>query len=150
MRRRTLRLWMVVGGLASLGLAAGLALSAMRDNLVFFYSPSDLAAKPPPLGRRVRIGGLVESGSVHRIGDGTTVSFAVTDTKTELPVRYTGVLPDLFREGQGVVAQGELGKDGIFVANEVLARHDEKYMPPEVAKALKEQGHWKGEARAGS
>lgn len=148
MRRRTLRLWMMVGGLASLGLAAGLALSAMRDNLVFFYSPSDLAAKPPPLGRRVRIGGLVESGSVHRIG--TTVSFAVTDTKTELPVRYTGVLPDLFREGQGVVAQGELGKDGIFVANEVLARHDEKYMPPEVAKALKEQGHWKGEARAGS
>ena len=150
MRRRTLRLWLVVGGLASLGLAATLALSAMRDNLVFFYSPTDLAAKPPPLGRRIRIGGLVENGSVQRIGDGTTVSFSVTDTKTELPVRFTGVLPDLFREGQGVVAQGELGKDGTFVANEVLARHDENYMPPEVAKALKEQGHWKGEARAGS
>jgi cytochrome c-type biogenesis protein CcmE len=150
MRRRTLRLWMVVGGLASLGIAATLALSAMRDNLVFFYSPSDLAAKPTPLGRRIRIGGLVENGSVHRIGDGTTVAFSVTDTTTELPVRFTGVLPDLFREGQGVVAQGELGKDGVFVANEVLARHDEKYMPPEVAKALKEQGHWKGEARAGS
>ena len=148
MRRRTARLWMVIGGLGSLGLAAVLGLSAMRDNLVFFYSPTDLVAKPPPEGRRIRIGGLVEEGSVQRLGDGTTVAFSVTDTRNDLHVRFKGVLPDLFREGQGVVAGGQLGHDGTFIANEVLARHDENYMPPEVAKALKDQGHWKGEARS--
>jgi cytochrome c-type biogenesis protein CcmE len=139
---------MVIGGLSTLGLAAALILSAMSDNLVFFYSPTDLAKKPPSAQRLVRIGGLVEAGSVAHKGDGE-IRFVVTDTTTTLPVVYRGLLPDLFREGQGVVAQGKLGADGVFTAAEVLARHDENYMPPEVAKALKDQGVWHGDSKPG-
>ncbi len=141
MRRRTQRLWFVVGGLSVLSVAAALVLSAMSDNLVFFYSPTDLIKKAPPVGRMLRIGGLVEAGSVRRSDDGS-VAFVVTDTNKTLAVSYHGLLPDLFREGQGVVAQGRLQPDGTFAAAEVLARHDENYMPPEVAKALKDQGMW--------
>ncbi|HEY4168422.1 MAG TPA: cytochrome c maturation protein CcmE, partial [Reyranella sp.] len=106
----------------------------------FFYSPTQVAEKHPGAGRRLRIGGLVEQGSVKK--DGQEVRFIVTDLKKTLPVVYRGLLPDLFREGQGVVAEGTLGADGVFTAREVLAKHDEKYMPPEVAKALKESGRW--------
>jgi len=144
MRRRTQRLWLVAGGLSVLGLATILILSAMGDNLVFFYSPTDLQAKSPPPSRLLRIGGLVEAGSVARADNGD-VHFSVTDTKTSVTVSYHGLLPDLFREGQGVVVQGHRSPDGGFTAVEVLARHDETYMPPEVAKALKDQGVWRGD-----
>ena len=133
------RLWLVVGSLGVLGVAAALALSALSDSIVFFYSPSQLEQKHVPVGRRFRIGGLVDNGSVHK---GSKVRFRVTDLKRSVEVVYRGILPDLFREGQGVVAEGTLGADGVFVAREVLAKHDEKYMPPEVAKALKESGRW--------
>jgi cytochrome c-type biogenesis protein CcmE len=129
-------------GLAALGAAAALALSALNDTLVFFYSPSEIEAKSLAPGQTIRIGGLVEEGSVATTGDGS-VRFRVTDLKTALPVTYRGVLPDLFREGQGVVAQGTLGPDGAFAASEVLAKHDETYMPPEVAEALKKSGRWR-------
>jgi cytochrome c-type biogenesis protein CcmE len=115
-------------------------LSALSDNLVFFYSPTQVAEKHPGPDRRLRIGGLVEQGSVKK--DGQEVRFIVTDLKQTVPVVYRGLLPDLFREGQGVIAEGTLGADGVFTAREVLAKHDEKYMPPEVAKALKESGRW--------
>jgi cytochrome c-type biogenesis protein CcmE len=126
-----------------LGVATALVLLALRSNLAFFYSPSEVAAQGVPEARRFRVGGLVEEKSVHRLADGVTVEFRVTDLKATLPVIYRGVLPDLFREGQGVVAEGML-KGGVFQASEVLAKHDEKYMPREVAAALKKQGHWKG------
>jgi cytochrome c-type biogenesis protein CcmE len=129
-------------GLAALGAAAALALSALNDTLVFFYSPSEIEAKSLAPGQTIRVGGLVEEGSVVTTGDGS-VRFRVTDLKTALPVTYRGVLPDLFREGQGVVAQGTLGPDGAFAASEVLAKHDEAYMPPEVAEALKKSGRWR-------
>ena len=116
-----------------LGVAVGLALYAMRDSIVFFYSPSEVPKMHIAPGQRFRLGGLVEEGSVVR-GEGTTVRFVVTDKASTLPVTFTGVLPDLFREGQGVVAEGVLGADGIFQADNVLAKHDEKYMPPEVAQ----------------
>jgi len=134
------RLWLLVGSLAILGVAATLVLTALKDNIVFFYSPSQLAEKKPAPDRRLRIGGLVEQGSVKK--DGQEVRFIVTDLKKTVPVVYRGILPDLFREGQGVIAEGTLGADGVFTAREVLAKHDEKYMPPEVAKALKESGRW--------
>ncbi len=134
--------------LAVLGLAIGLVLFAMRDSIVFFYSPSEVAAMQIAPGQRFRLGGLVETGSVVR-GEGTTVRFVVTDRAKTLPVTYTGVLPDLFREGQGVVAEGTLEPDGVFHADNVLAKHDENYMPPEVAKKLKAQGVWRGDAEAG-
>jgi len=134
--------------LVVLGVAVGLVLYAMRDSIVFFYSPSEVAKMQIGPGQRFRLGGLVEGGSVVR-GEGTTVRFAVTDKVSTLPVTYTGVLPDLFREGQGVVAEGTLDPDGVFHADNVLAKHDEKYMPPEVAKKLKEQGVWRGDATAG-
>ena len=127
----------------------GLVLMALRDSIVFFYTPSEVAEKHLDAGQRFRLGGLVESGSLKR-GEGTTVSFVVTDKRATLPVTYTGVLPDLFREGQGVVAEGMLNADGVFRADSVLAKHDEKYMPPEVAKKLKEQGVWRGDAQAGA
>lgn len=143
--RRRKRLAIALGALLALGGATALVLTAFQDSLVFFYSPSELAAKPPPDGRRVRVGGLVEDGSVQR--NGLDVRFRITDTARSIAVNYRGQLPDLFREGQGVVAQGTLAGDGSFTANEVLAKHDETYMPPEVAKALKESGRWKeGEA----
>ena len=140
MKPKRKRLWLRVGSLSVLGVAVALVLSALSDNLVFFYSPTQVAEKHPAVGRRLRIGGLVEQGSVKK--DGQEVRFIVTDLKQTLPVVYRGLLPDLFREGQGVVAEGTLGADGVFTAREVLAKHDEKYMPPEVAKALKESGRW--------
>jgi cytochrome c-type biogenesis protein CcmE len=135
--------------LAVLGLAIGLVLYAMRDSIVFFYSPSEVAEMNIVPGRRFRLGGLVETGSLVR-GEGTTIRFVVTDQRKTLPVTYTGVLPDLFREGQGVVAEGTLTADGVFHADNVLAKHDENYMPPEVAKKLKEQGVWREGEGAGA
>jgi cytochrome c-type biogenesis protein CcmE len=126
----------IVGGIVcAVGVATALVLNAFRSNLVFFYSPTQVAAREMPAGRSFRLGGLVESGSVVR--DGLVVRFVVTDTVKAIPVRYQGVLPDLFKEGKGVVAQGVVGTDGVFVAREVLAKHDENYMPPEAAEALK-------------
>jgi cytochrome c-type biogenesis protein CcmE len=135
--------------LAVLGVAVALVLFAMRDSIVFFYSPSEVAAMHIAPGERFRLGGLVEMGSVVR-GEGTTIRFAVTDKAKTLPVSFTGVLPDLFREGQGVVAEGSLEPNGTFHADSVLAKHDENYMPPEVAKKLKEQGVWRDDAQAGA
>jgi len=130
--------------LTVLAVAVGLVLFAMRDSIVFFYSPSDVSAMAIGPGTRFRLGGLVETGSVVR-GEGTTVRFTITDQAKTLPVIYTGVLPDLFREGQGVVAEGMLEPGGVFRADYVLAKHDENYMPPEVAKKLKAQGVWRGD-----
>jgi cytochrome c-type biogenesis protein CcmE len=135
------RLWLLVASLAVLGAAVSLVLTALSDNLVFFYSPTQIAEKSIPPERRFRLGGLVEMGSVKK--DGQEVRFVVTDTHKTVAVVYRGLLPDLFREGQGVVAEGSLGPDGVFVAREVLAKHDENYMPPEVAKAIKDAGQWK-------
>ncbi len=145
MKRKHRRLAFVAAAMAALGVAAALVLVAFEDSLVFFYSPSDLAEKDVPEGRRVRIGGLVEEGSVRRLADGLTVEFRVTDLAAAVPVIYTGVLPDLFREGQGVVTEGVLRADGVFKADGVLAKHDETYMPPEVAEALKRSGQWRGD-----
>jgi cytochrome c-type biogenesis protein CcmE len=128
------RLLAIVGGLAALGAATALVLMAFQENLVFFFTPSQVAAQEAPLGRTFRIGGMVEKGSVKR--DGVEVRFVVTDTAKTIPVVYRGALPDLFREGKGVVAQGQLGADGVFRAREVLAKHDENYMPPEAAHAV--------------
>ncbi|MCP5433190.1 MAG: cytochrome c maturation protein CcmE [Alphaproteobacteria bacterium] len=141
MTRRRARLVLILSSLAAVGLAAAVMLFALRDNISFFYSPSDLAARHVGPDRLIRIGGLVAQGSVERPG-GLEVRFTVTDLAESLPVTYSGALPDLFREGQGVVAQGRLGEDGVFRADTVLARHDEKYMPPEVAAALKKAGRW--------
>jgi cytochrome c-type biogenesis protein CcmE len=143
MTRKRRRLYAVLAGMVMLGVAAALVLTALRDNLVFFYSPSDLAEKELAANQRIRIGGLVEANSVVKTDDGHTTQFTVTDMKTTVPVRYTGVLPDLFREGQGVVAEGRLLPNGVFEASEVLAKHDENYMPPEVAESLKKSGYWK-------
>ena len=145
MTRKRRRLLVVLIGLGMLGVATALVLTAFNDNLVFFMTPTDLATKGASASRRVRIGGLVEAGSVVREANGRTVDFRVTDGNNAVPVTYTGLLPDLFREGQGVVAEGALAKDGVFRADSVLAKHDEKYMPPEVAEALKRSGHWQGE-----
>jgi cytochrome c-type biogenesis protein CcmE len=134
------RLWLLLASLGTLSVAAALVLWSLNDNLVFFYSPTQVAARKPAPDRRFRLGGLVVVGSLQK--NGQEVRFRITDLKGELPVVYRGLLPDLFREGQGVIAEGTLGADGVFVAREVLAKHDEKYMPPEVAKALKESGRW--------
>ncbi len=142
MTRKRRRLYFLLAGMAALDIAAALVLSAFRDNLVFFYTPTELVAKQVAPDRRVRIGGLVEKGSVSKQPDGLTVTFRITDLNQEIPVTYSGTLPDLFREGQGVVAEGNLRADGTFQASEVLAKHDEKYMPPEVVKALKKSGRW--------
>src|SRR5436309_12048748 len=142
MTRKRRRLITLLAALLALGTATALVLAAFNDNLVFFYSPSDLAEKAVGPERRIRIGGLVETNSLIKQADGHAVAFRVTDGKTELRVVYDGILPDLFREGQGVVAEGKLGRDGVFVASNVLAKHDEKYMPPEVAEALKKSGRW--------
>jgi len=136
MKPRTKRITMIAGGLAALAVAAGLILTAFQQNLVFFFTPSQVAANEAPHGKNFRIGGMVETGSVKRQADGLTVHFKVTDTAKSIPVVYRGALPDLFREGKGVVAQGRVGADGVFVANEVLAKHDENYMPPEAADAV--------------
>jgi cytochrome c-type biogenesis protein CcmE len=145
MTRRQRRLMLIGLVLGVLGLAAALALSAMRDTIVFFHSPSEIAQKNIAPGTRIRIGGLVQDGSVTR--DGLAARFVVTDGGAALPVIYTGALPDLFREGQGVVAEGALEPNGTFRADTVLARHDENYMPKEVADALKRQGVWKEEGK---
>jgi len=144
MTRKHRRLSVLGVGIVLLGAAAALILSAVGDSLVYFYSPTDLRAQTLPADRLVRIGGLVEEGSVARSDDGGTVRFAVTDLTETVPVTYTGLLPDLFREGQGVVVQGRVGADGVFAASEVLAKHDENYMPKEVADALKKSGQWQG------
>jgi len=138
MKPRHKRMAMIAGGLAALAVAAALVLSAFEKNLVFFFTPSQVAANEAPQGRTFRIGGLVAPGSVKRQADGVTVRFVVTDTAKDIPVIYRGILPDLFREGKGVVTQGRLGPDGVFQAAEVLAKHDENYMPPEAAEALKQ------------
>ena len=137
MKPRHKRIAMVAGGLAALAVAAALILTAFQQNLVFFFTPSQVAANEAPLGKTFRIGGLVETGSVKRQTDGVTVRFVVTDTAKSIPVMFRGALPDLFREGKGVVAQGRVGSDGVFQASEVLAKHDENYMPPEAAEAVK-------------
>ena len=142
MTRKRRRLLALMVGLGLLGTATAMVLAAFNDNLVFFYGPSDLAEKAIGPGRRIRIGGLVEQQSLVRQADNRGVSFRVTDGKTVIAVVYDGMLPDLFREGQGVVAEGRLRGDGVFAATSVLAKHDEKYMPPEVADALKKAGRW--------
>ena len=143
---------MVLLGCAGLVLAGAVALvmTALQENIVFFRSPTDVVEKKIEAGRRFRIGGLVEAGSVKRLPGGATVEFKVTDTRNTVRIAYKGILPDLFREGQGIVAQGTLRPDGVFLASEVLAKHDEKYMPPEVADALKKSGHWKKDKKAGA
>ncbi len=135
--KRKKRLYLIVLMLAGVGVGIALALSAFNDNLMFFYSPSEVVAGGAPAGHPIRIGGLVTNGSVKRQEDGLTVRFDVTDNAETVTVEYTGILPDLFREGQGIVARGKLDVSGVFVAEEVLAKHDENYMPPEVADALK-------------
>jgi cytochrome c-type biogenesis protein CcmE len=142
MTRKQRRLVLIGAALGVLGLAAALVLSALRDSIVFFNSPTDVVQKQVAPGTRFRLGGLVAQGSVAR-ADSLNVRFDVTDGNTTVPVRYKGILPDLFREGQGVVAEGALDGAGLFLADTVLAKHDETYMPKEVADALKKQGHWK-------
>ncbi|MGJ0451913.1 MAG: cytochrome c maturation protein CcmE [Methylocystis sp.] len=145
MTRKGKRLTLIAGAMAILGLAAGLMLFALRDNIVFFYTPSELAKKQTASGARLRIGGLVKEGTV--VKNGQDVRFTVTDKTSDLTVSYTGLLPDLFREGQGVVVDGVLQPDGAFRADSVLAKHDERYMPRDVADALKKQGVWQGDAK---
>ena len=140
MTRKRRRLIAVLAGLTMLGVATILVLLAFNDNLVFFYSPSDLTAKHVAEGRRIRIGGLVAAGSVAR--DGKRLDFRITDGESTVPVTYSGVVPDLFREGQGVVVEGKLDRAGLIEADSVLAKHDENYMPREVVDALKKSGHW--------
>ncbi len=152
MTRKQQRGALIGAGLGALGLAAGLVLYALSDTITFFYTPSDVVEKGVQPGTRFRLGGLVEDGSIIR-GQGKTVSFKVTDTAGTLPVTYVGILPDLFREGQGVIAEGMLDAGGSFKADTVLAKHDENYMPREVADALKEKGMWKngdGAAKEGT
>ena len=133
-------IWVAVG-VATIAVAVALVLRAFNSNLVFFFTPTEVSQNKAPKDRTFRIGGLVTEGSVQRKSDGLTVAFLVTDTMQSIPVRYTGILPDLFKEGKGVVAQGKIGGDGVFTASEVLAKHDENYMPPEAAEALKRAGH---------
>ena len=137
MKPRSKRALAIVCGLAALGVASALVLNAFNSNLVFFFSPSQVVANEAPRERSFRIGGLVEQGSIVREAKGLTIRFVVTDLAQKIPVSYTGLLPDLFKEGKGVVAQGKLGSDGIFRADQVLAKHDENYMPPEAVAALK-------------
>ena len=138
MKSRHKKLLVIVLGLAGIGIAAALILNAFQSNLVFFFSPTQVANGEAPSDRAFRIGGLVEQGSLKREGNGLTVRFVVTDTAKSMPVVYQGILPDLFKEGKGVVAEGKLGADGLFTATQVLAKHDENYMPPEAASALEQ------------
>ncbi len=136
MKPRHKKLAMIVAGVTALGVASVLVLNAFQSNLVFFFSPTQVVAKEAPIGKSFRIGGLVTEGSVQRDNSGTKIHFSVTDTSHTIPVVYTGILPDLFKEGKGVVAQGKMSYSGVFLADEVLAKHDENYMPPEAAEAL--------------
>ncbi|CAI8817309.1 MULTISPECIES: cytochrome c maturation protein CcmE [Pseudomonas] len=138
--QRKKRLFIILGLLAGIGVAVGLALSALQQNINLFYTPTQIANGEAPLDTRIRAGGMVEKGSLQRSGDSLDVRFVVTDFNKSVPITYRGILPDLFREGQGIVALGKLNAEGVVVADEVLAKHDEKYMPPEVTKALKESG----------
>jgi cytochrome c-type biogenesis protein CcmE len=142
MTPRRKRIWLVVGILAGVAIATGLALQAFRENVMFFFDPTQVAEGQVEAGKRFRLGGMVQAGSVRRATGSLDVNFVVTDFRHQVPVVYTGVLPDLFKEGQGVVAHGRLDGNGTFVADEVLAKHDEKYMPPEVTRSLQ-----KGESR---
>ncbi len=142
MTRKTRRLTLIGAALSVFGIAVGLTLFALRDTIVFFYGPTEYAQKAPAPGTRLRIGGLVKAGTFVKEG-GQNVVFDVTDTRHDVKVSYTGLLPDLFREGQGAVVEGAVGGDGIFKADSVLAKHDERYMPREVADALKKQGVWR-------
>ncbi len=148
MKPRSKRALAVVLALAALAIASTLVLRAFQSNLVFFFSPSQVVADEAPRERSFRIGGLVEEGSIQRDGQSLTVQFAVTDLAHKIPVSYTGLLPDLFKEGKGVVAEGKLGADGVFHANQVLAKHDENYMPPEAAQALKNAATHKEQSTA--
>ncbi|WP_334128418.1 cytochrome c maturation protein CcmE [Sneathiella sp.] len=141
MTRKQRRLYFVLAGMSVLAVAVALVLTSFQDSLVFFRSPTDLVESPMPAGRNFRLGGLVEEGSVKK--EGVRVSFSVTDLNETVPVTFEGMLPDLFREGQGVVTEGAFNEEGVFVAQNVLAKHDENYMPPEVADALKKSGEWK-------
>jgi cytochrome c-type biogenesis protein CcmE len=136
MKRRHKRVTFIFVGLASLGVAAYLVANAFRNNLVFFFSPTQVAAKEAPVNRTFRVGGLVQEGSLKRDSDGLTVRFTVTDTAANVPVVYKGILPDLFKEGRGCVAQGKIDANGVFQADQVLAKHDENYMPPEAGQAI--------------
>jgi len=136
LKTRHKRIALIIGGLAVLGLVVALVLNAFQSNLVFFFSPTQVAAGEAPKGKSFRIGGLVKEGTIKREADGVTLRFVMTDTERDMIVAYKGILPDLFKEGKGAVAQGKLGEDGVFVASEVLAKHDENYMPPEATKAL--------------
>ena len=147
MKARSKRLMLVGGGVALLFAAVALVLSAFQQNLVFFHTPTEVSEGKAPTGKTFRIGGMVESGSLQREKDSLTVRFVVTDTAQKMTVVYTGLLPDLFKEGKGVVAQGAIGPDGVFRATEVLAKHDENYMPPEAAAAI-EQAHKGGSMTA--
>lgn len=146
MDSKTKKLALIGAAVVAVGAGVTLALQAINENLVFFFSPTQVAAKEAPTGRTFRLGGVVEPGSVKRQADGVTVTFGITDTAKIVPVQYKGILPDLFAEGQGVVAQGKLDEQGVFCASEVLAKHDENYMPPEAAKAL-EDAHKAGVAK---
>ena len=141
MKPRHRRMMWILGGVSALAVAVGLVLKAFQSNLVFFFTPTQIAAGEAPQGKTFRIGGLVENGSLRREADGTQISFRVTDNARTIQVAYKGILPDLFKEGRGVVAQGQVQPDGSFRASEVLAKHDENYMPPEAAEALKRAGH---------
>jgi len=141
MKRRHKRIAFIVVALAFLSVAAYLVASAFRNNLVFFFSPTQVAAKEAPINRTFRVGGLVEEGTLKRDPDGLTVRFTVTDTAKSIPVVYKGILPDLFKEGRGCVAQGKLSSDGVFQAEQVLAKHDENYMPPEAGQAIDKAKH---------
>ena len=136
MKKRHKRITFIVASLAAIGLATWLVLGAFRQNLVFFFSPTQVAAKEAPVNKTFRIGGLVENGSLKRENDGLTIRFTVTDTANTIPVVYKGILPDLFKEGRGCVAQGHVGSDGVFYADQVLAKHDENYMPPQAGQAI--------------
>ena len=136
MKTRHKRIALILGGLVILGLVAALVLNAFQSNLVFFFSPTQVAAGEAPKGKSFRIGGLVKEGTIKREADGVTLRFVMTDTEKDMIVAYKGILPDLFKEGKGAVAQGKLGEDGVFIASEVLAKHDENYMPPEAALAV--------------
>lgn len=138
--QRKKRLFIILGLLVGVGIAVGLALSALQQNINLFYTPTQIANGEAPLDTRIRAGGMVEKGSLQRTGDSLDVRFVVTDFNKSVPITYRGILPDLFREGQGIVALGKLNAEGVVVADEVLAKHDEKYMPPEVTKALQESG----------
>ena len=136
MKTRHKRIALIIGGLVVLGLVAALVLNAFQSNLVFFFSPTQVAAGAAPKGQNFRVGGMVKDGSIKREPDGVTMRFVITDTEQDMTVAYKGILPDLFKEGKGAVAEGKLAADGLFIASTVLAKHDENYMPPEAAKAV--------------